>query len=237
MTSKALLLLLASASAVSALSLDCLPGQASDADFLSEPASPEAKATIDEGERAFAVRLVKYLFDEMAGVVDKNIFVSPASVFQTLMLSYMGSAGETERELAETMGISSVSRADVVKNYLFERAFQAIRERDANLGYELTHANKFYFDRALGLSDCLSLVLQEELEAVDFSHPEKARSIINSWVKERTRGKITDLIPSGSLSVENDATLVNAAYFKGEWASRFVVIIQTDSGYVIRNML
>ena len=53
-----------------------------------------------------------------------NIFISPSSIFQSLMLSYFGAAGETEAELAKTMGFSSVERDLIKKSYVFERAFQ-----------------------------------------------------------------------------------------------------------------
>ena len=53
-----------------------------------------------------------------------NIFISPSSIFQSLMLAYFGAAGETEAELAKTMGFSSVERDLIKKSYVFERAFQ-----------------------------------------------------------------------------------------------------------------
>ena len=55
-----------------------------------------------------------------------NIFISPSSIFQSLMLAYFGAAGETEAELAKTMGFSSVDRDLIKKSYVFERAFQVI---------------------------------------------------------------------------------------------------------------
>ena len=53
-----------------------------------------------------------------------NIFISPSSIFQSLMLAYFGAAGETETELANAMGFSSVERDLIKKSYVFERAFQ-----------------------------------------------------------------------------------------------------------------
>ena len=43
------------------------------------------------------------------------------------MLAYFGAAGETEAELANAMGFSSVERDLVKKSYVFERAFQVRR--------------------------------------------------------------------------------------------------------------
>ena len=53
-----------------------------------------------------------------------NIFISPSSIFQSLMLAYFGAAGDTEAELARTMGFDSVEKDLIKKSYVFERAFQ-----------------------------------------------------------------------------------------------------------------
>ena len=65
------------------------------------------------------------------------------------MLAYFGAAGVTEKELSEVLGTSGLSKQAVQRSYLFERAFQAVRERNPDLGYKLTHANKLYFHRYL----------------------------------------------------------------------------------------
>jgi serpin B len=50
---------------------------------------------------------------------------------------------------------------------------------------------------------------------------EAERNNINSWVGETTRGKITDLIPSGAINSLTAMVLVQATYFKGNWRSKF----------------
>ena len=40
------------------------------------------------------------------------------------MLAYFGAAGDTETELARTMGFDSVDKDLIKKSYVFERAFQ-----------------------------------------------------------------------------------------------------------------
>jgi serpin B len=194
-----------------------------DGTFLSEPVSDEVKALLDDGERAFAVRIIKQLVDERNST--ENIFVSPASVYQALVLAYMGARNASRQELASVLGLTAggkVKRRDVLKNYLFERAFQAIRERDPDLGYSLAHANKLYFDRALPINNCLQLVLQDELEAVDIEkNANKARQTINGWVSDKTKSKINELLGPDSIDASTKVVLVNAAYFKGKWVAQF----------------
>ncbi|CAB4066832.1 unnamed protein product [Lepeophtheirus salmonis] len=133
--------------------MECLQG-----DLLTEPVLDEVKDQIHRGERDFSVKLIKSLFkdgNQTDAGEERNLFISPSSIFQTLTLSHFGARGRTKEELERVMGLTGISSIDVMKNYLFEKAFQAIRERNPELGYNLTHANKFYFDRALPLELCL----------------------------------------------------------------------------------
>ena len=61
---------------------------------------------------------------------------------------------------------------------------QAVRERKPDLGYKLINANKVFFDRSVPLNKCVTLLLNNELGAVDFSSGggEKARKEINKYV-------------------------------------------------------
>jgi serine protease inhibitor len=193
-----------------------------DADFLSERPPEEERMQVNRGERDFSVRLIKSLFEDFNTTgLHENIFVSPSSIYQTLMLAYFGAAGDTQNELAEVMGTGNMTKDAIQRSYLFERAFQAVRERNPDLGYQLIHANKLYFDRQLPLSSCIQLILQDELGVVDFKKSEKVRQEINGWVSGKTQKKIPKLLPSGSFDGTTKLTLVNAAYFKGQWASKF----------------
>jgi serine protease inhibitor len=54
--------------------------------------------------------------------------VSPSSIYETLLLAYFGSGGETESELSEVLGFNAenatATKDEVKKSYLFRRAFQ-----------------------------------------------------------------------------------------------------------------
>jgi len=210
-----------------------------DGDFLSEQPSEAERLQVSQGERDFSVNLIKSLFQDFnASGIHHNIFVSPSSIHATLMLAYFGSEGQTQVELESVMGTSGLSKQSVQRSYLFERAFQAVRERNPDLGYTLTNANKLYFHRALPLNSCIQLLLQNELGVVDFSKADKTRNEINQWVKEKTQKKITDFLPAGALSAGTKMALVNAAYFKGDWASKFKVEdTKRDNFYVRRDKI
>jgi len=204
------------ASMTSPLSQDCVTE-----DFLSEAPTDKIRGAVSSGQRDFSVNLIKNMFN-VTSEKSSNIFVSPSSIFQTLMMAYFGASGVTEQQLANVMGVQDMDKQQVMKTYLFEKAFQAVRENNADKGYKLIHANRMFFDRSIPLNKCIQLLLNNELGAVDFQqNPEKARKQINNWVEAKTLKKIHELLPAGSVDASTKLSLVNAAYFKGQWMSQF----------------
>jgi len=183
----------------------------------------EAQALVYSGERAFSVNLIKALFEKYENEsIEENIFISPSSIYHTLMLAYFGSLGETQKELETSLGFGNLTKSEVLKTYMFDRAYQAVRERTAGLGYTFKHANKLYFEQDLKLNECLRLALADQIELVDFKKsPEETRISMNKWVEDATQGRIQELIPQGYVDYSTRASIVNAAYFKGQWQSQF----------------
>lgn len=191
--------------------------------FLDRTGDEESKAIVYGGERAFSVNLIKALFTKYEdSSITENIFISPSSIYHTLMLAYFGALGETQAELARGLGFGGLTKSQVLKTYMFDAAYQAVRERTPGLGYTFLHANKLYFEREVKLNECLRLVLADQIEAVDFKgKPEEARVNMNTWVETLTKGNIKDLVPAGYVDYSTRAAIVNAAYFKGDWQSQF----------------
>jgi len=191
--------------------------------FLASPVDEEAQAVVYSGERAFSVNLVKSLFKKYeTEEIEQNIFISPSSIYHTLMLSYFGALGDTEEQLAKGLGFENLTKSEVLKTYMFDRAYQAVRERTPGLGYVFKHANKIYLEQDLKLNECLRLALADQIELTDFKKsPEEARAKMNDWVSGMTMGNIKNLVPAGYVDYSTRASIVNAAYFKGQWLSQF----------------
>nr|XP_006122958.1 serpin B4-like [Pelodiscus sinensis] len=92
--------------------------------------------------------------------------------------------------------------------------------------YELVIANRLYGEQTFQFLQkylsCLEKLYQATLKSVDFQHAvEETRKQINEWVETFTKGKIKDLFAQGALSGDTKLVLVNAVYFKGQWAEEF----------------
>ena len=61
-----------------------------------------------------------------------------------------------------------------------------------------------------------------EVAEVDFGRNKQAARTINKWVENQTKEKIKDLIKPGKLNSDTKVVLVNAIYFKADWAKKFV---------------
>ena len=61
------------------------------------------------------------------------------------------------------LGLEHLGKPEVLKTYMFDRAYQAVRERTPGLGYEFQHANKIYLEKTLKLNECLKLALTDQV--------------------------------------------------------------------------
>ncbi len=90
---------------------------------------------------------------------------------------------------------------------------------------QLSVANALYPQQGYPfLPDYLALVAayyEATITAVDYRDAAAARQLINTWVEEKTAQKIQNLIPPGIFNALTTLVLVNAIYFKGDWASQF----------------
>jgi len=154
-----------------------------------------------------------------------NLFYSPASLSMALAMTYAGARGETAAEMAKVLHFP----ADPDR---LHGQFAALRKglNDAGGGAKGSHrfslANRLWGQQGYHfLPDFLALTRESygaELAQVDFVHEaEGARQAINTWVEEKTEGKIVDLIPRGVLDELTRLVLTNAIYFKGDWSKPF----------------
>jgi serpin B len=173
---------------------------------------------------------------------DQNLFFSPYSISTALTMTSMGARGNTEQEMVEVLNLptmltdaGSSESGEAMSGGSWERAlvakaFAGLSEDlitdPKTSGYELRIANSLWGQRGYGFLDAFLSTLARDFRAglntVDFQHDtEHARQSINTWVEQRTKDKIRDLIQRGMLDPATTLVLVNAVYFNGLWASQF----------------
>lgn len=70
----------------------------------------------------------------------------------------------------------------------------------------------------------MTKLFSENVESLDFAkEPEVSRETINKFIGDVTKGNLNDLLVPGAISQDTKLVLANAAYFKGQWASKFDV--------------
>lgn len=172
-------------------------------------AAPVPSAATPSSQADLALRLLR----EMPS--DSNGSLSPVSL-QTAFAMVAAGASETARE-------------ELIKGLLLPpdvaNGTGALLEELNSDGAEVLIANRLWPDRGIALlPDYLKLcesAFGAKPQPLDYAKTENARRTINSWVREKTREKIAELIPSGLLDASTSLVLTNALYFRGDWKTPF----------------
>lgn len=70
--------------------------------------------------------------------------------------------------------------------------------------------------------DNVKNMLKDSIKVLNFtSNPERARGQINIFIEDVTKNMIKQLLPPNVISSDTASVLINAAYFKGSWVSKF----------------
>jgi serpin B len=187
---------------------------------------PEGPMSFAEGNNRFALALYERLRQRPG-----NLFFSPFSIRAALGMTLAGARGETTAQMRETLC------APLVDETLHVAVAAAVRRMEGRgRDYALSVSNSLWGQEGAVLRpeflDVIARHYRGALHLVDFrGAPDAARLAINLWVEEETLGKITGLIPPGSLDTLTRLLLVNAVYFKGTWASEFIQSATRDEPF------
>lgn len=149
---------------------------------------------------------------------NRSIVCSPLSITYVLSMVNDGATGTTEQELEQTLGFH-------------KGGIQAVNDYCKNLIDNLPHVDEkvqLNIANAIFVNDKYQLKKQfqqdmanyydAKAEALDFSSP-STLDRINGWCDEKTRGMIPTILER--VDPRTVSYLLNAIYFKAEWASVF----------------
>ncbi len=173
-----------------------------------------------EGNNGFGFALLNHLCREEPA---KNVFISPASIALALAMTGNGADDATAVALRQTLQWGAMSQTTV--NQMLQLLWQSLRAADPQV--QLAMANSLWAEPKFPFAaQFLQQVTQHyaaKITNLDFSDDEAAAAaakVINQWVAEQTRQKITDLLLPADV-LEAVLVLVNAIYFKGQWQAQF----------------
>lgn len=150
-----------------------------------------------------------------------NIIISPLSVATSLGLLSQAAEGRTFDELRDGLHLE-----DSDKDSIADQVDDLYGSVEQNFGdTTLSIANRIYIQQGRELNEEFKEVANSKfrsgIDSLNFTDTEQSADIINQFVDEKTQGKIQNFVKASSLNGNMALFLVNAIYFKGNWAKRF----------------
>merc|ERR1711953_605102 len=170
-------------------------------------------AAVAKGNTVFGSRLYQQLKDEPG-----NIIMPPFSISGVMAMVAAGAGGDTLTQVQQ--GMTFPSSEELALGY--KDAIPALR---TNKNFTLEAANSIFAQSGFAIRDVYKETLHQHFHATiqetDYSDGKTSARLINDWVEKITQSKIKDLIKPDMLNALTRLVLVNAIYFKGDWASKF----------------
>lgn len=187
----------------------------------------DALETVAKANTSFALSVYELLCKE-----EGNLFFSPLSLEVILALTYTGAKGKTAEQMATALHLPQNRKVILAGFHALIEAFKSTSVMTVNL------ANSVFAQKGCSIRSDFRSVAEKSFMAaaqeLDFQkHPEEARKVMNSWVEEHTKGKISEIIASGVLSDTTQLVLANAVYFKGKWKLPFVARCTAKAKFMI----
>lgn len=172
------------------------------------------------------------LLREVAQKEGTNVLLSPLSLMTSLAILLGGACGETERSLVALFGFPGCTAPDVRRTWASLREELEEVNEDSRVTLSLACAlwgrEDVAFHREF-LAESANL-FGAHFEALDFGDP-GALEHINAWIRERTEGRIKQLLER--LRSEDLLVITEALCFKALWTRGFDPGKTQDAPFVL----
>ncbi|MFA4837930.1 MAG: serpin family protein [Candidatus Neomarinimicrobiota bacterium] len=193
---------------------------------MRELSTVEKKLT--DSDNRFGLKVFRQIVKEQP---DQNIFISPLSVTMALGMTFNGAAGETQTAMRNTLEYGDLSIDEINQSYA--GLIDLLTSADSKVNFQI--ANSIWYRNTFSvIADFINVntkYFDAKVSALDFDRSDAA-DIINSWVNEKTNGKIKEIVPK-PISSEMVMYLINAIYFKGSWTYEFNKDHTTDEPFYL----
>ncbi|GMR56121.1 hypothetical protein PMAYCL1PPCAC_26316, partial [Pristionchus mayeri] len=149
----------------------------------------------------------------------ENFVISPFSLGAALAIVHDGAKDDTQEQLTRLLG-QNLSPAEV--SSLYSSLTTALSEKNSKVVTNV--ANRFFLAKGFNLKPDYASHVEKAFSAgvehINFKDAQGSANHVNSFVSEHTRGMIPRIVSAPDF-VSAIAVLINAVYFKGEWATQF----------------
>ncbi|HRW18281.1 MAG TPA: serpin family protein [Dermatophilaceae bacterium] len=161
---------------------------------------------------------------------DGDLVCSPYSIAVALAMTVNGAAGSTKAEMLSVLGGLGLAELDAGMSAITALVESRSGTRKGGDGKDaevvVAPANSIWAQRDVpwkpAFLDALARWYAAGVHLVDYqTGGERARTEINAWTADRTRQKITELVPSGVITPATRMVLVNAIYLSAPWLTPF----------------
>ena len=179
-------------------------------------ALPSASVDVAAADNAFGFRLLNAV---QQTIPSGNVVLSPVSAALDLSMALNGADGQTRQEMMAALSLSGSELGAI--NTANAQLIKVIRTPAKSI--TLSVADSLWVDsrRATLRPDYMKRTqawYDAEMTDLDFSNP-TAATRINGWASKETQGRIPKVIER--IDPADLALLLNAVYFKGQWAHKF----------------
>jgi len=164
---------------------------------------------------AFAFNLFRDIEQAVPG---EDVFISPLSLQAVLSMLANGAKGETRSQIVEAMGYGGFSIEEV--NSTFKAISDGLKTVDSSIDLKMANAVwlRQDFTPLADFTSAMADWYDATVQGLDFSSSSAVQAI-NDWCSAHTGGMIDKMIDH--LAPRTVAILMNALYFKGQWAQKF----------------
>jgi len=161
---------------------------------------------------------------------DKNLFISPYSIFTALAMVYAGAKNLTENEMSKVMHI------DMDQDILHPTIKDIMQKLLSYKEIELNVANSLWTQTGYQLLESylelMDMNYKGSVFREDFASSSAGAAKINSWVAEKTNNKITQVIEERPID-KVKLILINAIYFKAKWSYPFEEMLTKAKKFIL----
>ncbi len=174
--------------------------------------------TLSQGNNAFAFDLYLNL-DQ-----DKNLFFSPYNISLALSMVYDGARNDTRKEMEKVLhfdqSLLTLNESFSMLNRIFETPTIPVD------GFNLNIVSSLWIQSGVQILpqflDDMARYFKATPRRADFQkHPDAARREINYFVKDKTMGKIEELVGASDIDSSTKMMIISTIYMKARWKNVF----------------